>query len=158
MFAPACHLTSLSLSVCVCVCVCVDLLVRHRLLFLKSADESDRDSMLVEADMARSLDALGWTKVGMCVCLCLAYLSVAARPLLLSYRLTLALHFPASSSSFAGGHRAGVRFQGVLPLAHNKIVALTGAGLIRDLMNPLWTEGRDTMRHCAAFLVEGARR
>eukprot|EP00802_Teleaulax_amphioxeia_P014418 Tamp_14483.p1 GENE.Tamp_14483~~Tamp_14483.p1 ORF type:complete len:497 (+),score=89.71 Tamp_14483:2-1492(+) len=83
-------------------------------LALQSADESDRDSMLAEADMARSLDALGWTKVG-------------------------------------------VRFQGVLPLAHNKIVALTGAGLIRDLMNPLWMEGRDTMRHCAAFLVRGQR-
>ena len=47
-----------------------DPLVGRRRRFLKSADESDRDSMLAEADMARSLDALGWTKVGMCVYLC----------------------------------------------------------------------------------------
>ena len=53
-----------------------------------------------------------------------------------------------------GWSKVGVRFSGLLPLAHNKIVALNGGGPIRALMNPVWKEGRSTMRHCAAFLLE----
>jgi len=65
----------------------------------------------LEAQMAASLDSLGWSKVG-------------------------------------------VRFRGLLPLSHNKIVALTGESVLRKLLTPLWEEGRDTMRHCARFLCK----
>ena len=51
-----------------------------------------------------------------------------------------------------GWSKVGVRFRGLLPLSHNKIVALTGRSVMRKLLTPLWEEGKDTMRHCARFL------
>lgn len=106
--------------------------------------------------MARSLDSLGWSKVGVCSCVvCMREGCARARGAVgnritsylcapLSYCFFLPplscevpSHLDLSSPSkniFCGHHwNAGVRFQGILPLAHNKIVALQGAGQLLQL-------------------------
>ena len=59
----------------------------------------------------------------------------------------------ATALNSCGWSKVGVRFSSPLPLAHNKICALEGGGLLRAPVRWMWEEGRGVMDNLARYLL-----